>query len=71
MGRTAEAGPRASRGNLWIQVRTSLRLADQHEQTGQQALPSRISAIFYAGMEGLGGIELDNEESDNVGHYII
>ncbi|EPT05863.1 hypothetical protein FOMPIDRAFT_148297 [Fomitopsis schrenkii] len=29
------------------------------------ALPSRISAVFYAGLEGLGGIELDNEESEN------
>lgn len=28
--------------------------------------PSRISTIFYLGMEGLGGIDMDTDEEDNV-----
>ncbi|KZT65471.1 glycoside hydrolase family 63 protein [Daedalea quercina L-15889] len=29
------------------------------------AFPSRISTIFYAGLEGLGGLEMENEENEN------
>ncbi|CCM02864.1 uncharacterized protein FIBRA_04976 [Fibroporia radiculosa] len=29
------------------------------------AFPSRISAIFYAGLEGLGGLDMETEEDDN------
>ncbi|KAI0933864.1 hypothetical protein AcV5_005895 [Taiwanofungus camphoratus] len=29
------------------------------------ALPSRISAVFYAGIEGLGGLDMETEEDEN------
>lgn len=29
-------------------------------------VPSRISTIFYVGLEGLGGVDLDTEENENV-----
>lgn len=29
-------------------------------------VPSRISTIFYFGLEGLGGVDLDTEENENV-----
>ncbi|KAJ8482276.1 hypothetical protein ONZ51_g5462 [Trametes cubensis] len=29
------------------------------------AFPSRISTVFYVGLEGLGGIDMDNEEDEN------
>ncbi|EED84174.1 hypothetical protein POSPLDRAFT_107259 [Postia placenta Mad-698-R] len=29
------------------------------------ALPSRVSTIFYAGLEGLGGLDMENEEQEN------
>ncbi|KAI8998865.1 glycoside hydrolase [Trametes punicea] len=29
------------------------------------AFPSRISTVFYVGLEGLGGIEMESEEDDN------
>ncbi|GBE82451.1 Probable mannosyl-oligosaccharide [Sparassis crispa] len=30
-----------------------------------QALPSRISTIFYMGLEGLGGLDMESEEAEN------
>lgn len=33
---------------------------------GREALPSRVSTIFYAGLEGLGGLDMENEEQENV-----
>jgi hypothetical protein len=30
------------------------------------AVPARISLVFYAGLEGLGGLEMDTEENENV-----
>ncbi|KZT11512.1 glycoside hydrolase family 63 protein [Laetiporus sulphureus 93-53] len=29
------------------------------------SLPSRVSTIFYAGLEGIGGIDMETEEADN------
>ena len=35
------------------------------------AFPSRISTVFYVGLEGLGGIDMDNEEDENVSGYYM
>ena len=29
-------------------------------------IPSRTSFVFYAGLEGLGGLELETDENENV-----
>ncbi len=29
-------------------------------------IPSRTSFVFYAGLEGLGGLELETDEDENV-----
>jgi hypothetical protein len=37
-------------------------------------LPSQISLVFYAGLEGLGGLEMETDENENVSgrsNYII
>lgn len=31
-----------------------------------QGVPSRISTIFYFGLEGLGGLEMETDEDENV-----
>ena len=33
-------------------------------------LPCKTSVYYYFAMDGLGGLELENEESDDVGFYI-
>jgi mannosyl-oligosaccharide glucosidase len=43
------------------------RLTHSPTITKSSAKISRNSLIFYAGLEGLGGIDLENEEQENVG----
>ena len=61
-----EAGRRESRGNPSLKVlyftlvHSALTLAFC---TGK---PSRTSFIFYAGLEGMGGLDLETDENENV-----
>lgn len=36
-----------------------------------QDQPSKTSLIFYFGLEGLGGIDMDTDENENVGQYMF
>ena len=42
------------------------RLLRQKLKVGYAEKPLRSSIIFYAGMDGLGGLEMDTEENENV-----
>jgi hypothetical protein len=33
--------------------------------------PSRVSCIFYVGLDGLGGLDMETEEDDHVGIHIL
>lgn len=33
--------------------------------------PSRISCIFYVGLDGLGGLDMETEEDDHVSMHIL
>jgi hypothetical protein len=36
-----------------------------------QDQPSKTSLIFYFGLEGLGGFDMDTDENENVGQYMF
>jgi hypothetical protein len=31
-------------------------------------VPARISLVFYAGLEGIGGLDMETDENENVSH---
>jgi hypothetical protein len=60
------AGPPVSRANPLIPVRLNYQSSQYHADHIYLARPSQISTVFYFGLEGLGGLEMETEEDDSV-----
>lgn len=67
------AGLLESRASLSIPVRAhNERISKRHASTCELPpdIPSRTSFIFYFGVDGLGGLDMETDEDENVGSYI-
>src|SRR5260221_11259431 len=62
----AEAGRRESRGNPSLKVLYFTLVHSALTIVFCTGRPSRTSFIFYAGLEGMGGLDLETDENENV-----
>ncbi|KAI1786178.1 mannosyl oligosaccharide glucosidase-domain-containing protein [Ganoderma leucocontextum] len=53
--------PDGEHGGSW-----AVRIKGEPLNPGRQVLPSRVSPMFYIGLEGLGGIDMETEEDETV-----
>lgn len=62
-----EAGLLGSRENHWRKVSCAIKVIQSLLlQCGVPGRPLRLSTIFYMGLEGLGGIDMETDENENV-----
>ena len=62
-----EAGLLGSRENRWRKVSCVIKVFQcLLLQRGPPGRPLRLSTIFYMGLEGLGGIDMETDENENV-----
>ena len=62
----AEAGRRESKGNPSLKVLYFTLVHSALTIVFCAGRPSRTSFIFYAGLEGMGGLDLETDENENV-----
>jgi len=60
-----EVGPLELKETRLIQVSLH-NIFSQMRLTDYPDIPSRVSTIFYFGLEGLGGLEMETDENENV-----